>query len=511
VSDLEFLFGLVLAAVLLVRAADLARIPYPIVLVVAGGALAFVPGLPDLELDPDVVFLVFLPPLLLSAGWYASPRQLKVEKRALGVLAVLLVLATAVAVAVVAHATVGGLSWEAAFVLGAVVAPTDAVSAVATFSRVPVGDRISRLVQGEAMINDATALTAFGVAVAAATGGSFALGDALWDFVKAAAGGVAVGLVVGRVSTTVIHRLGDVSVAVMITVLAAYASYILGEEARVSGVLATVVTGIYAGWRQSETFDADVRLTAAAFWRIFTFGLETLLFVLLGLELDTVLDQLEQSSAPTLVASVVLVSVTVVGVRMLSLVPGFAAPGLERRQRLVVGWCGMRGAISLAAALSVPADVSGRAEIIVLAYGVILATLIGQGLTLPALVRVLKLPSERQWSPDEAVARLEAAQAALDRLDELEQEGRIEEEQLRRLQDLYRSRFRMCMAVLGGEEPAEAADGARQERLRYGDLRRDLIAVERATLLDLRGDGRLRQDVMRDIERDLDLEEARLR
>jgi monovalent cation/hydrogen antiporter len=510
VGDLEYLFALVLAAVLLVRVADLARIPYPIVLVVGGGALAFVPGLPDLELDPDVIFLVFLPPLLQSAGWYASPRELAVERRALGVLAVVLVLLTAGAVAVVAHAAVPGLDWATAFVLGAIVAPTDAVSAVATFARVTVSERLSRLVQGEAMINDATALTAFAVAVDVATGGDFGAGRAVLEFVVAAVGGVVLGVAMGWLAIAVVRRLADVSVAVVITVLTAYASYILGEALHVSGVLATVVTGVYAGWRQSEAFDADTRLTATAFWRILTFTLETTLFVLLGLELDVILDELERTSARTLVVAVLLVSLAVIAVRMLSLAPGFAAPGLDRRQRIVVGWCGMRGAISLGAALSVPVGVSGRAEVIVLTYGVILATLIGQGLTLPALVRGLKIPGERPWSPDEAIARLEAAQAALDRLDELEGEGRIDDEQLRRLRELYQARFRMCMAVLGGDQPA-ALDGARQERIRYSDLRRELIAVERGTLLDLRGDGRLRQDVMREIERDLDLEEARLR
>ena len=505
-GDLEYLFALVLGAVLLVRLADLARVPYPIVLVLAGGGLAFVPGLPDLELDPHVIFLVFLPPLLHSAGWYASPRELRAERRALGLLAFALVLATTAAVAVVAHLVLPALSWEAAFILGAVVAPTDAVSAVATFSRVPVGERIDRLVQGEAMINDATALTAYNLAVAAAIGGGFAAGPAAVDFLRAAVGGVALGLAVGWLATALVRRVPDPSITIVLTLGTAYGSYILGEELHVSGVLATVVAGLYTGWRQSEVFDADTRLTGVAFWRILTFALETLLFVLVGLELDNVLDRLGDTPASTLLLAMAAVSAVVILVRFLALAPGAGAPGLDRRERLVVGWCGMRGAISLAAALAIPAAVAGREEVLALTYGVIVVTLVGQGLTLPGLVRALKLPAERPWSPDEAVARLEAAQAALDRLDELEDEGRVEEEQLRRMRELYRARFRMCVAALGGEP----VDGVRAERLRYGDLRRDLIAVERASLLGLRADGRVGQEVMRRIERDLDLEEARL-
>src|SRR3954469_10244061 len=188
-GDLELLFALLFGAVLLVRVADHVRIPYPIVLVVAGVGLAFVPGLQDVDMDPHVVLLVFIPPLLLSAGWSSSPRELKAESRALGLLALALVLVTTSLVAVAAHELVEDLPWAAAFMLGAVVAPTDAVAAVATFSRVQVPERVRLLVQGESLINDATGLTVFGVALTAAGGASFSVGRALFDFALAALGG----------------------------------------------------------------------------------------------------------------------------------------------------------------------------------------------------------------------------------------------------------------------------------------------------------------------------------
>ncbi len=506
-DDLELIFALLFAAVLLVRAADRLRVPYPIALVLGGLALAFVPGMPDVDIDGDIVLLVFIPPLLLSAGWYSSPRELRAESRALGLLALALVFVTMAAVAVAAHALVDGLSWPAAFMLGAVIAPTDAVAAVATFTSVRVPRRVRLLVQGESLINDATGLTAFRVAVAAAGAEGFSWAGAFGEFVLAAAGGAVIGIAVGWVILRAIRRLPDVTVSVLITVLAAYASFIAAEEVHASGILAAAVCGLYSGWHQSEYFDADTRLTAVAFWRILVFGLEALLFVLLGLQLESVVDRVGEGEVGRLVAIGVALAAIVIAVRVVfAALP--LAPGLTRRERLVVGWCGMRGAISLAAALSIATDIPGRSEVIFLTFVMILVTLVGQGLTLPALIKTLKLPSEREWSPEEAVARLEAAQTALDRLDELEQDDRLSEEALRRLRDVYQARFRQCMAILAGEK---APDAFAEQRMRYGEVRRDLIQAERAAILTLRNDGKVSQDVQRLIERDLDLEEARLR
>jgi len=506
VGDLELLFALLFAAVLLVRAADYVGVPYPIVLVLGGLALAFVPGIPPIELDAHVVLLVFVPPLLMSAGWYSSPRELRAESRALGLLALALVLVTMAVVAVAAHEFVAALTWPAAFMLGAVVAPTDAVAAVATFASVRVPERVKLLVQGESLINDATGLTAFSVALVAATEG-FSLDGALVEFVVKAAGGTAVGIAVSWVILRLIRRQTDVTVSVLLTVLAAYASYIGAEEIHASGILAAAVCGVYAGWYQSDYFDADTRLTAAAFWSIMIFGLEALLFILLGLQLESIASEVGDAATGTLLAIGLLISALVIAVRVVfALLP--LAPGLSLKERVVVGWCGMRGAISLAAALSITAGIEGRAEVIFLTFVVILVTLLGQGLTLPALIKALRLPDGREWSPAEAIARLEAAQSALDRLDELEDENRIGEEPLRRLRDLYRARFRQCVAVIGGEK---APDVLHEQRMRYGDVRRDLIQSERAAVLGLRNDGKVSQDIQRLIERDLDLEEARLR
>jgi Na+/H+ antiporter len=490
-----------------VRLADLAAIPYPIVLVVGGLAIGLVPALPDVTLDPNVVFLVFLPPLLHAAGFQAAPKELQAEKAGLAWLAAGVVLMTMGAVAIFAHELVAGMSWPAAFVLGAVVAPTDPVSAAATFTRIPVPERVRLLVEGEAMLNDATALVAYRLAVAAAVSGTFTVGGAAIDFVTSAVGGIAIGYAVGWLEVRVLRRQADTALTIFLTVGAAYGAYIAAEEVGVSGVLAAVVSGAYLSWFAHLAFDADTRLSATAFWQVLIFGLNVMLFTLLGLQFPVLVDDLQRDvSLRDLAGVAVVVSITVIAVRMAAQFLPWAFPGLSWRERVVVGWSGMRGAISLAAALSIPLSVSARPQILFVTFVVLLVTLLGQGLTLPGLLRLLHVEGPRQWSPEEAVARLEAAQAALDRVDELEAEG-VPEEQLRRLRDLYRARFRACMAALGGE------DGRREEdpRQEWNRLRRELIGVERDTLLGLRGSGRLRQETMREIERDLDLEEARLR
>jgi len=511
VHDIESILVLVLAAALLVRLADLGRIPPPIALVLGGLAIAFIPGLPDVELEPDTIFLVFLPPLVYAAGWRTSPLELRAVVRPLALLAVALVFLTAAVVAVVAHALVPDLSWAEAAILGAVLAPTDAPAATSIFRRLGAPERVRLLVEGESMINDGTALVLYRIAVGVATGGAFSLGGAALEFVGVAAGGIVAGLAVGVVSDLLIRRQSDSDLAIMLSVLTAYGAYIGAEELHVSGILAAVVAGLYAGYRSPHSLDADIRLSAVAFWNVLVFGLEITLFVLLGLQLPDIVDTLETSSSGVgeLLVPVAAIAAASIGVRLAFVFAMRGDAGDTAGERFTVGWSGMRGAVSLAAALAVPLSVEGRPEIIFLTFALILITIVGQGLSLPFIVRALRLEQPRRWSDEEAVARMEAAQSALDRLDQMETDERAGEKQLKRLRDLYRARFRMCQAILGGEDPDAAA---REQRLAdYGGLRRELIGVEREELLTLRGAGRLRHETLRQIERDLDLEEARIR
>lgn len=510
-NNVESVFALILAAALLVRLADFGKIPAPIVLVVGGLAIALVPGLPSVELDPDTVFLVFLPPLVYAAGWRTSPGELRAVMRPLALLAVALVFVAAAAVAVVAHALVPGMDWAEAAILGAVLAPTDAVAATSIFRRLGAPERVRLLVEGESMINDGTALVLYRIAVGVATGSAFSFGDAALEFVAVAAGGIAIGLLVGVVSDLVVRRQSDAGLSIVLTVLTAYGAYLGAEELHVSGILAAVVSGVYAGYRSHRSLDADVRLSAIAFWNVLVFGLEITLFVLLGLQLPDIVDTINETSSGVseLLWPAAALAAASTAVRLAFVFAMGSDAGETAGQRFAVGWSGMRGAVSLAAALAVPLGVGARPQIIFLTFALILVTLVGQGLSLPFIVRALGLEEPRRWSDEEAVARMEAAQSALDRLDQMEADERASEHQLKRLRDLYRARFRMCQAVLGGEDPEAAA---REQRIAdYGELRRELIGVERDELLDLRGAGRLRNQTLRQIERDLDLEEARIR
>jgi monovalent cation/hydrogen antiporter len=525
-NDIELLIALIVAAAVLVRFADAIAIPYPIVLVIGGLGIGLIPAHTEIEVDPEVFFLVFLPPLLQSAGYWASPRELLAELAPLSGLVLGLTLTTMVAVAAVAQAVVPGLGWPEALVLGAIVSPTDPVAAIATFSRVGVSDRVALLVEGESMVNDGVALVAYKVALAGVVA-TFTAADAIDNLIVGVLGGIAIGLGLAWAVTRALRRLDDTPLIILLSVLMGYASFAMAEGIGASGVLAAVSGGLYLGWRSPEIFDADVRLNAVAFWRVLVFALNTILFVLLGLQFPDILERIdEQLTIAQIVGYGLLVSAVVISIRMAwqflpvslaRLLPaiGAADTGADFRERLLVGWSGMRGAVSLAAALALPLELDSGASfasrdlIIYLTVAVILITLVGQGLTLPALVRRLGLGSSQPWAPDEAVARLAAAQAALDKIDEIEAtEPGVSDGAIDRLRELYRARFARCVASLsgeGGEIPIE--DPIRG----YRRVRQELIGTERQVLLGMRSEGRVREDVVRRIERDLDLDEARLR
>ena len=526
-NDAETLIALVAAAIVLVRLADLVSIPYPIVLVLGGLSIGFLPGGPTLELDPDVVFLIFLPPLLQSAGYLASPRELRSELRALTWLVLGLSVATMVAVAVIAQALIPGIDWAEGFVLGAIVAPTDPVSAIATFDRVGVSDRVASLVEGESMVNDAVALVSYKVALVAVVSGAFTAGTVLDDLVVGVLGGIAIGVALAWVAARALRRLDDVPLSIVLTVLTAYAAFAFADGIGASGVLAAVSSGLYSGWRSHELFDADTRLNAQAFWSTLVFALNALLFVLVGLQFPDVLRNVgEQFTVGEIIGYGLLVSAVVVVARMVwqflpgslgRLIPraGAWSPGADWRENVLIGWSGMRGAVSLAAALALPfaldsgAPFDSRDLIIYLTVAVIFVTLVGQGLTLPWVVRRLGLSAHDVWSPDEAVARLAAAQAALDRLEEIEgTDPGIPDNVLDRLREVYQARFARCVTALSGGDGGMPIEDPLKG---YRRIREELIDQERAALLDLRQQGRLKQDLFRRIQADLDLDEARLR
>jgi CPA1 family monovalent cation:H+ antiporter len=427
------------------------------------------------------------------------------------------------AVAAVAHAAISGLSWPGAFVLGAIVSPTDPTAATAIAERLGLPRRLVGLIEGESLVNDGTALVAYRVAVAAVVTGSFSLADASGRFVLNVVGGVAIGLAVGLVIRQVRRRLDNPPVEITISVLSGYFAFLPALAAGVSGVLAAVTVGIYMGWHTPELTTPQTRMQGIAVWEILFFLLNSLLFALVGLQLPSILDALSGRSTGTLLRYAVMVTAVVIGARFAWVMTTRYLPrGLAPRQRdgsiaswqssTVLAWSGMRGAVSLAAALALPltthagAHFPDRELLIFLTFAVILGTLVIQGLTLPGLIRLLRLEDDGVGEKEDAKARIYAAEAALKRLDELADEAWVREATAERLRGLYtfrRDRFRSRF------DPD--ADGSIEERSAdYQRLRRELLDAERRAVLELRRSGRIDDDVMRGVVRDLDLEDLRL-
>jgi monovalent cation/hydrogen antiporter len=493
-------------------------VPYPILLVLGGLVIGFVPGMPAVELPPELVLVVFLPPLLYWAGFFSSPRDLQSDLRAISTLAVGLVLATIGVVAVVAHAMVDGLPLAAAFALGAIVSPTDPLAATAIGRRLGVPRRMVNLLEGESLVNDATALVAYRIAVAAAVGGGFVAWQAGLRFVVGAAGGVAVGLAVGWLVAELRRRLDDPVTEIIVSLATGFAAYLPAERLELSGVLAAVTAGLYVGWRAPELASAPTRLLGFSFWEVLVYLLNAVLFILVGLQLHPILSGVSGHSVASLVGQAVLVSGVVIAVRvaweftvpylirLLDRRPAQVVRRIGARERLVLGWSGMRGAVSLAAALALPLDFPQRDLLVFLTFAVILATLVVQGLTLPALIRRLRVRGDDAEEREEVRARLAATDAALARLQELAGAEWTREDTVERLDGLYQFRRRRLKARAGIYQD----EGFEDRSLAYQRLVRELLEAQRHAIVRLRNQGTISNDVMHRIERELDLEDTRL-
>jgi CPA1 family monovalent cation:H+ antiporter len=516
--------GLLVAVAGLSALARALSVPYPIVLVVGGALLGFAPGLPEVKLDPQVVLVVFLPPLLYGASIYANVNDFRANLRGLTLNAVALVLVTMCVVAWIAHSIVPGMPWEAAFVLGAIVSPTDPLAASTIMRRLDAPRRLLSSIEGEGLFNDATALVAYRVAVGAVVAGSFSLADAGLKFVLGGAGGVAIGLAVGWIVAEVRKRTADAQVSVTVSLLTGYAAFVPADAVGASGVLATVAAGVYMGIRGPQILSARTRLQGYFVWDILGFVINAILFVLIGLQFRAVLDALSGYSAATLAGYALAVTGVVVGTR---LVWFFTTPylirAIDRRpaqrarrvgaaDRLVVAWSGMRGAVSLAVALALPLTTHGggafpkRDLVIFLTFGVIFFTLVVQGLSLPALIRRLRISDGGAETEEEIRARLVAAKAAIDELAGLAGEDWTRDETIERLRRFYEYRRQRFAARVGNVED----DGYEDQTLAYQRTLQHVLAAQRDGLLKMRSDGDLSNEAMNRILRELDLEESRL-
>jgi monovalent cation/hydrogen antiporter len=505
------LLGLLIGTSAFLLLAYRTGIPYPIPLVVGGCGLGYVPGVPDVRMSPEIVLLAFLPPLLYASAFFSSLRDLRANLGPIMVLAVGLVTATMVGVAVVIH-EVSGLGWAPAFVRGAVVSPTDPVAASEIAGRLGAHRRYVTIVEGEALINDATALIAYKYAVAAVTAGTFSLLSAGGKFALASVGGVAIGLAVGYVIAALRRRLDDPATEISISLVTSYLAYLPASAVGASGVLAAVTSGVYLGWRSPELISPATRLQAYAVWEILVFVLNALLFTLVGLQLPSVMDGISGQSAGLLARDAGVVIGTVVLVRALAVFP-FAIvraklwAGSVSWQAIgtAVTWTGMRGAVTLAAALALPVFPE-RDRVIFLAFAVVLFTVVVQGLTLPRLIRRLDFFEDGRLELKEAKARILAAKAAIGRLEELRDEQWVRDETADRMRALYEYRIRRFKARFDDEDDGAIEEGSQA----YQRLRRIILEAERGEVLRLRNEGRIDEQTMHRIERDLDLEDARL-
>jgi CPA1 family monovalent cation:H+ antiporter len=521
-EELQLLILLVSAAALLLLAEPL-RIPYPILLVLGGLVLGFGPGVPDIALPPDVVLVGILPPLLYSAAYGTGLRELRQNLRPISLLAIGLVTATTISVAAVAHYVIG-MSWAAGAVLGAIVSPTDPLAATEIGRRLGVPRRPLAIVEGESLVNDGTALVLFKFTVAAVVTGTFSLLHASAVFVWTVLGGIAIGLVVGYAIRFVRRRLDNPPLEVLIAFLTGYFAFLPANAVGASGVLAVVTAGIYMGWYTPELTTVESRLQGRAFWSIFTFIMNALLFGLVGLQLQPILDRLSGFTTPQLLGYAAAVAGVVIATRIvwaipLTYLPRFLFPKIRQRdpyppwqQPAFVCWTGMRGAVTLAAALAIPLTTdSGRAFanrdlIVFLAFSVVFATLVIQGLSMPLVIRALGLEDDGLSVKEEAKARIHAADAAIARLDELVDDGIVRADTAERLRGAYQFRQRRFRARFD-----DGDDGAIEEQSQqFQRARRELLDAERSAIVALRNEGRIAEEVMHRLQRDLDLEDSRL-
>jgi Na+/H+ antiporter len=521
--ELVFLFLLVFIIVFGLLARKLGT-PYAIVMVIGGLALGLIPGIPDVTLNPNLIFLVVLPPLLYAASWSTSWRDFKYNFVSIFLLAVGLVAFTVAAVALVTPRVFTGFDWRLGFVLGAVVAPTDAIAATSIARRLGLPSRIVDILEGESLVNDATGLLAlqFGTAIVVQNQAPTVTGG-LMTFAWLTAGGIGLGLLAGLVVYYIERRIDDGPIEIALSILVPYAVYLGAEEIRASGVLAVVACGLFLSRRSATFFSPPVRLQAWAVWESLVFLLNGVVFVLIGLQLSTIRAAIRGYSLSTLLVDGAIFSVVLILLRLAWVFPGASVSWFVRTRLLhqkaryplrshtfVIGWTGMRGGVSLAAALALPVVLTDggpfpqRDLIVFLAFSVICVTLVLQGITLPPLVRALGLTGAAGPNCEELEARRIVIEAAVSHLEDAKEKDSEETAPL--YEDLTRHYTQRLASLQPGEQNRRDVAG----HDRHLELSLEALRVERETAIRLRDEGRINDEVLRRIERELDLTESKL-
>ena len=517
------LLALVTLVALLAAFAQRLKMPYPIVLVLGGLLLSFFPRIPHVSLNPSFVFLVVLPPLLFASALNTPWREFRYNLVSVVNLGIGLVVFTVVGVAIVSHFFIPDFDWRVGAVLGAVVSTTDAIAVTSIARRVGMPHHILDVIEGESLANDATGLLALQFTTALVVTGEIPSAlQGVAEFVWLIAGGVAGGLLVAWLINRFIRSIRDTALQLMVSLATPYFAYLLGESLRASGVLATVACGLYLGRMRSETYSSEARIDSQAVWNTIDFALNSLIFIVVGLQLPAVLDGMRPLRWPILIGGAGFICAVIIGLRMLWIFPSSRSAYFVRRRILkqkyhrpnsrelfAMGWSGLRGVLTLAAALSLPEltdtgqPFPHRSAIIFLAYSVILVTLVGQGLSLPWLLRRLGVGETDDSMVEERAANrimLEAAVKALNAMPP------AQDETLSQAVELLKRYYRRRLRGLGADDGDKAAvDLDRTYQSLYARLR----MVERHELALLRRQGSFRESTLGDLEKELDLADLR--
>ena len=518
------LFGIIVLAIF----SNKFKFPFPIVLIFTGIIISLIPGLPPVSLQPEIIFLIFLPPLLSEASWNTNWYNFKAYKRPILLAAFGLVFFTTFIVGVVAHTFIPGISWPAGFLLGAIVSPTDAVAAISITKNLPLAPRIISILEGESLVNDASGLVTYKYAIVAVMAGNFVFWQAGLNFLWVIAGGVGIGLAIGYITFAILKRIEiDSVIQTSITFVIPFIAYLLAEYIGVSGVLAVVSASLYLSYHSEAIFTHQTRITAYAVWDVVIFILNGLIFILIGLQLKTIMAGIKTYSTGQLILYGILVSAAVIIARFVYVVPAALLPRylsrkirerepFDKRYMFIVGWTGIRGVISLAAALSLPVllpdgnPFPARDLIIYLTFCVILATLIFLGLPLPWIIRKLKI-QPHSIVAEEYEVRTAILNATIDHLDDNIE--KVKDEFREKIKRKYAYKLKRIQKTdlppgyFGNVKPTITPEKIFNE---YSQLEVNVISVERRLLLEMYRQGKVGDEIVRKIERELDLEESRL-
>ncbi len=526
-SQLLVFISLLLGVILLSLVSTKIKISYPILLVLAGLFIWLVPGIPILEMDPDVVFFIFLPPLLYSAAWQTSWNEFWKWKRSILLLAFGLVIFTSTVVAYFSVYLIPGFTLALGFLLGGIISPPDAVAATSVMKGLRVPRRLSTILEGESLINDASSLIIYRFALATIITGSFSLGHAMGQFFMVSFMGIVVGLAIANI-LYVIHRFLPTtpSVDTAITLLSPYFCYLAAEYFHFSGVLSVVSAGLFLSWRSNDIFNYESRIEAFAVWNTLTFILNGVVFVLIGMQLPLIIRNLDGFTLAEAVGFGIAISLLVMVVRMLWIFPGAYLPFLLSKRirqnevrphwKAVVlgGWSGMRGVVSLAAALALPFATSNtepfpfRNLILFITFCVILMTLVVQGLSLPLLIRWFKIPDTEDQVGEEKNLRIHLSYSAIEFIESNYAQEDATRDALHHIKTKYERRIdQIHRRMLTADLSRHSEDVFRE----FNKLQLNMINFERREIKVLRRRALFSEEVMRKLEYELDLEEAALR